>query len=106
MLNTENAIENRDRHEDTWINVFLCRLFLCTKMLMFQKDYKDYKGYGIKIMAYSLERLLFVSSTPRRIFTCGRQCLCCNGYSAVSGAEKAGDSSEDPQTGKEKQIYV
>ena len=40
-------------------------------------------------MAYSLERLLFVSSTPRRIFTCGRQCLCCNGYSAVSGAEKA-----------------
>lgn len=29
MLNTENAIENRDRHEDTWINVFLCRLFLC-----------------------------------------------------------------------------
>ena len=80
--------------------------YFYAQMLMFQKDYKGYKGYGIKIMAYSLERLLFVSSTPRRIFTCGRQCLCCNGYSAVSGAEKAGDSSEDPQTGKEKQIYV
>ena len=105
MLNTENAIENRDRHEDTWISVFLCRLFLCTNVNV-SKDYKDYKGYSIKIMAYSLERLLFVSSTPRRIYTCGRQCLCCNGYSAVSGAEKAGDSSEDPQTGKEKQIYV
>ena len=99
MLNTENAIENRDRHEDTWISVFLCRLFLCANVNVS-------KGYGIKIMAYSLERLLFVSSTPRRIYTCGRQCLCCNGYSAVSGAEKAGDSSEDPQTGKEKQIYV
>jgi len=80
-----------------------CAGYFYAQVLMFQKDYK---GYGIKIMAYSLERLLFVSSTPRRIFTCGRQCLCCNGYSAVSGAEKAGDSSEDPQTGKEKQIYV
>lgn len=105
MLNTENAIENRDRHEDTWISVFLCRLFYA-QMLMFQRITRVTKGYGIKIMAYSLERLLFVSSTPRRIYTCGRQCLCCNGYSAVSGAEKAGDSSEDPQTGKEKQIYV
>lgn len=102
MLNTENAIENRDRHEDTWISVFLCRLFLCTNVNIS----KGLQGLQHKITAYSLERLLFVSSTPRRIFTCGRQCLCCNGYSAVSGAEKAGDSSEDPQTGKEKQIYV
>ena len=31
-LNTENAIENRDRHEDTWISVFLCRLFLCANV--------------------------------------------------------------------------
>lgn len=109
MLNTENAIENRDRHEDTWISVFLCRLFLCANVNVskgLQGLQRVTKGYGIKIMAYSLERLLFVSSTPRRIYTCGRQCLCCNGYSAVSGAEKAGDSSEDPQTGKEKQIYV
>ena len=120
MLNTENAIENRDRHEDTWISVFLCRLFLCAnvnvskglqglqkhKKKKNKKKTRVTKGYGIKIMAYSLERLLFVRSTPRRIYTCGRQCLCCNGYSAVSGAEKAGDSSEDPQTGKEKQIYV
>lgn len=102
MLNTENAIENRDRHEDTWISVFLCRLFLCTNVNIS----KGLQGLQHKKMAYSLERLLFVSSTPRRIFTCGRQCLCCNGYSAVSGAEKAGDSSENPQTGKEKQIYV
>ena len=58
MLNTENAIENRDRHEDTWISVFLCRLFLCANV------------------------------------------------NVSKGAEKAGDSSENPQTGKEKQIYV
>lgn len=107
MLNTENAIENRDRHEDTWISVFLCRLFLCANVNVSKGLSMDLQRVtGIKIMAYSLERLLFVSSTPRRIYTCGRQCLCCNGYSAVSGAEKAGDSSEDPQTGKEKQIYV
>ena len=91
----------------SWISdVFMPANFYAANVNVSKRITRVTKGYGIKIMAYSLERLLFVSSTPRRIYTCGRQCLCCNGYSAVSGAEKAGDSSEDPQTGKEKQIYV
>lgn len=44
MLNTENAIENRDRHEDTWISVVFYAGYFYAQMLMFQKDYKGYKG--------------------------------------------------------------